>query len=278
MLSRPELKGPGSWANAAATSCSPTTPTRCWRSDSWRRWHETGEHIEVDAALQRYARRAAVDNRYSPLRPVDWQTARVRQRAMLVLSVHQGLTGLAHDALEHHAAAQRHLDGQWFDLLVGLLAVLGQQSQRLVRVGLSSFGKAAVPLARALARMPASLSRRPAIGWLSSGGRRFSVMARSSGSAMLGGRPAGIIQGFRACRGRFRLNTFFIDTSARHASRGMNAWLRWASFPHPHGFTASASLAVHSQNVLIGSAPADRRFLLGHAASVSGIADEVVCP
>ena len=50
---------------------------------------------EADAVVQRYARRAAADPRYSLLRPDVWQTVQERQRAMLRLFVRVGLTDLA---------------------------------------------------------------------------------------------------------------------------------------------------------------------------------------
>ncbi len=47
---------------------------------------------EADAVAQRYARRAAIDPRYSLLRPDVWQTVQERQRAMLRLFVRAGIT------------------------------------------------------------------------------------------------------------------------------------------------------------------------------------------
>jgi SAM-dependent methyltransferase len=47
---------------------------------------------EVNAVTQRYARRAAIDPRYSLLRPDVWQTVQERQRAMLRLFVRTGVT------------------------------------------------------------------------------------------------------------------------------------------------------------------------------------------
>ena len=54
----------------------------------------TQHHDEADAVTQRYARRAAVDNRYSLLRPDVWQTVQERQRAMLGMFVRHGLADL----------------------------------------------------------------------------------------------------------------------------------------------------------------------------------------
>jgi SAM-dependent methyltransferase len=50
---------------------------------------------EADAVLQRYARRAAADPRYSLLRPEVWQMVQERQRAMLRLFVRVGLADFA---------------------------------------------------------------------------------------------------------------------------------------------------------------------------------------
>lgn len=55
----------------------------------------TQRHDEADAVTQRYARRAAVDGRYSLLRPEVWQTVQERQRAMLGLFVKHGLADLS---------------------------------------------------------------------------------------------------------------------------------------------------------------------------------------
>ncbi len=55
----------------------------------------TQPHDEADAVTQRYARRDAVDGRYSLLRPEVWQTVQERQRAMLSLFVKHGLSDLA---------------------------------------------------------------------------------------------------------------------------------------------------------------------------------------
>lgn len=49
---------------------------------------------EAAAVVERYARRAAVDDRYSFLRPEVWQTVQERQRAMLDLFVSNGLVAL----------------------------------------------------------------------------------------------------------------------------------------------------------------------------------------
>lgn len=52
-------------------------------------------HSEANAVVQRYARRAADDPRYSLLRPDVWQTVQERQRAMLRMFVRLGLADLA---------------------------------------------------------------------------------------------------------------------------------------------------------------------------------------
>jgi len=53
------------------------------------------EHPEPQAVVERYARRAPADGRYSLLRPEVWQTVQERQRALLRLFQRQGLTDLA---------------------------------------------------------------------------------------------------------------------------------------------------------------------------------------
>ncbi len=50
---------------------------------------------ETRAVAERYARRAD-PGRYSPLRPDVWQTLHERQRGLLQLLVHQGITDLSH--------------------------------------------------------------------------------------------------------------------------------------------------------------------------------------
>jgi SAM-dependent methyltransferase len=50
---------------------------------------------ETRAVAERYARRAD-PGRYSPLRPDVWQTLHERQRELLQLLVHQGITDLSH--------------------------------------------------------------------------------------------------------------------------------------------------------------------------------------
>ena len=50
---------------------------------------------ETEAVVERYARRAGADSRYSLLRPDVWQTVQERQRAMLRLFVRHGLTDLS---------------------------------------------------------------------------------------------------------------------------------------------------------------------------------------
>jgi len=50
---------------------------------------------ETEALVQRYARRAAVADRYSMLRPEVWQTVQERQRAMLALFARLGWTDLS---------------------------------------------------------------------------------------------------------------------------------------------------------------------------------------
>jgi SAM-dependent methyltransferase len=49
---------------------------------------------ETDAVIARYARRAATDDRYSPLRPDVWQTLHERQRALIGLFTRFGWTDL----------------------------------------------------------------------------------------------------------------------------------------------------------------------------------------
>jgi len=50
---------------------------------------------ETDEVVQRYARRASVDARYSLLRPDVWQTLQERQRTLLGLFVRHGLNDLS---------------------------------------------------------------------------------------------------------------------------------------------------------------------------------------
>jgi SAM-dependent methyltransferase len=51
-------------------------------------------HDETRAVADRYARRSALDDRYSLLRPEVWQMVQERQRALLRLLVRQGCTDL----------------------------------------------------------------------------------------------------------------------------------------------------------------------------------------
>ncbi len=53
------------------------------------------ESRETEAVVQRYARRAVADPRYSLLRPDVWQTVQERQRAMLRMFVRAGFADLA---------------------------------------------------------------------------------------------------------------------------------------------------------------------------------------
>lgn len=59
----------------------------------------TADRKEVSAVLERYARRDAVDNRYSFLRPEVWQMVHERQRQMLGLFVRHGLVALSEVSL-----------------------------------------------------------------------------------------------------------------------------------------------------------------------------------